>query len=101
MAEYISFNPIIKTRKSHRCAACGDLIEKGQPAYAWTSVDETIFTSHLHVECGSDALNHCFACKRCDDGDGFPEAYMRYAMTCDEDCEPCKRLRAKEESEGE
>ena len=100
MAEFISFKLIQKTRKTHRCTACGEIIEKGQSAYAWTSVDEAIFTSHLHLECGSDTLNHCFGCGRCDDGDGYYEAFMWHAMSCGEDCEPCKRLRSKTESEG-
>lgn len=101
MAEFIRFKPIKKTRKSHRCVACGDIIEKGEQAYVWVSIDGTIFTSHLHEECGKDTLNHCFSCKRCDDGDGFHEAFMWNAMSCDEDCEPCKRLRLIEEMVGE
>lgn len=99
MPEFISFKPIAKTRKPHRCTACGDLIDKGQPAHAWTSVDCTMFTAHLHDECGNDVLNHCFSCGKCGDGDGYQEAFMWEAMKNDNDCEPCKRLKTKEESE--
>lgn len=98
MAEFISFKPIRKTRKPHRCTACNDSIAKGDQAYAWTSVDHTISTSHLHHECGEDVLKYCFSCKQCDDGDGFPEVFILEAMHNDSDCEPCKRLKAKEES---
>ena len=99
MPEFINFKLITKTRKEHRCTACGDLIEKGKPAKTWTSVDGTIFTTHLHKECGDDVLKHCFGCGKCGEGDGYQEAFMWEAMKNDVDCEPCKRLKQKEESE--
>ena len=101
MAEFISFKLIKKTRKTHRCTACGELIEKGQSAYAWTSVDDEISTVYLCFGCGEDTETYCFSCRQCDDGDGYPENYIREAMLSDGDCEPCKRLRIKTESEGE
>lgn len=93
MAKFLSLKTISKTRKVHRCIACGDLIEQGSKAWEWTSVDSGIHTAYLHHICGEDTSSICFSCKRCDDGDGFPENFMIEAMRNDEDCQPCKRLR--------
>lgn len=100
MANFISFKPIAKTRKTHRCTACGDLIEKGKPAYAWTSVNDTMFTARLHDECGDDVQNHCFKCNKCADDDGYQEAFMWHAMTCGVNCKPCNRLKKFESEVG-
>jgi hypothetical protein len=96
MACFLSFKQINKTRKIHTCVGCGDIIEIGSKAYSWTSVNGTVFTSYLHDECGKDVKNHCFGCKACDDGDGFPESFIYEAMKNDNDCEPCKRLKRAE-----
>jgi hypothetical protein len=93
MAEFLRITEVKKTRKIHRCSACGEVIEKGAPAYAWTSVDGTIFTTHLHNECGEDVQKHCFKCNKCADDDGYQESFMWHAMTCGVNCDPCNRIR--------
>jgi hypothetical protein len=93
MSKFIGFKKIKKTRKPHRCAACGENIKSGSVAWAWTSVDRGFFVSHVCEACGEDVQTHCFPCKQCDDGDGFPEHFIREAMNNDNDCEPCRRLR--------
>jgi hypothetical protein len=93
MSEFISLKKITKTRKIHTCFACRGTIEKGQKAYAWTSVDEGIYTTYLHDTCGQGLENHCFGCDGCQDWDGFSEGFMYEAMLRGYDCAPCEKLR--------
>lgn len=48
---------IIKTRKPHECTWCGEKIDKGAEAVAWTCFnDGTAWTCRLHPECNAACM---------------------------------------------
>lgn len=40
-----------KARKRHRCTNCGHMIEAGETYNRWMSVDDSMFTNKMHLEC--------------------------------------------------
>lgn len=94
MSTFINYKKIKKTRKKHNCTGCGEDISQGESAYAWTSVDETVFTNYLHEKCGEMVESHCFSCNRCSD-DGFQENFIYEAMLNGEDCKTVKAIYPK------
>jgi hypothetical protein len=93
MAYFLRSTPIKSTRKTHRCFACGEIINKGDNAVAWVSVDGgTVFSVHLHPECWEVTKTNCFSCKNCDGGDGFHEGYLYESMNNGSECDGVKSL---------
>lgn len=91
MAEFLRSTSIKSTRKIRRCFACGEIIDKGSKAVEWVSVGEgSVSSVYLHPECWEVTEGHCFGCKNCDDGDGFPERYLYESMNGGSECEGVK-----------
>jgi len=91
MATFLKSVNIKNTRKIRRCFACGEIINKGNPAVEWVSVDGgTICSIYLHPKCWSVTEDYCFSCKDCDDGDGFYERYLYESMNEGSECEGVK-----------
>lgn len=89
MLELISEQPIKKTRKSHRCHGCLEIIPIGSPALASTNVDDRIYTLYFCQSCADWLKTECAECRECfkDYNNGMFEG----------DIETCRRERAKEE----
>lgn len=93
MAEFLRSTTIKSTRKTRRCFACGEIINKGSNAVAWVFVDGGAVSSvYLHPECWEITEEHCFGCKNCDDGDGFIKGYLYESMSNGSECEGVKSL---------
>lgn len=52
---------LILAGKEHVCTWCAEKILKGEQYYRWASVDDTWYTSKMHVEC-RDACLEDHAC---------------------------------------
>ena len=93
MATFLKSVSIKSTRKIRRCFACGEMIDKGNPAVEWVSVgDGSVSSVYLHLECWEVTEDHCFGCKNCDDGDGFLEGYLYESMNSGSECDGIKSL---------
>ena len=91
MATFLKSIDIKSTRKSRRCFACGEVIDKGSKAVEWISVgDGSISSVYLHPECWEVTEYHCFGCNDCNDGDGFHERYLQESMSGRSECEGVK-----------
>ncbi len=54
MSSFLSSKNGTKARKPHRCALCGERIEKGDTQDTRTGVgDGDVWTMHMHPECHS------------------------------------------------
>lgn len=88
MPELISEQPIKKTRKSHRCHGCLEMIPVGSEALASTSVDgEKIYTLYFCRSCAEWLKTECQECGECfkDYNNGLFEG----------DIEACRREKAR------
>lgn len=88
MAEFLRTSNIKKTRKERRCFACGDMVPQASEAVEWVSVDGgSVRSVYVHKKCWGITEECCFNCRDCDDGDGFPEYYLRESLSSGYKCE--------------
>lgn len=56
---FITSKELIVARKEHACTWCAEKILKGEQYFIWKSVDDSWFTSKMHVECAEACDTEC------------------------------------------